>query len=98
MEKDDKMEEVPEAVDNITLDEFVYLVMDYELTDPIDFGTVAVEEKAAFRAVCQGVLETIRNTPKKDRMIVLMVALAKVLLEAEIHKLQRIQYLKPLNF
>lgn len=98
MANNDKIEEHSEGIENITLEQFIDLVKDYESTDPIDFGTVPVKEDDAFRAICEGVLMTLRSTPENERVIVLMVALAKVLLEAEIQKLQTIQYLKPLSF
>lgn len=85
-------------MDDITLEQFVKLVKEYEMTDPIDFGTVPVSEHDAFMIICSGVLDTIRQTPKESQMLVLMISTAKLLLEAEVHKLQRIQYLKPLNF
>ena len=80
----------------LTPKQFYDLVLEYEQSDPIDFGLVSVREEEAFRIICEAVIEIINNqTSAETREIVLAVSLAKVLVENMILQLQRVQDADP---
>ena len=83
------------GINNISLDQFIELVKEYEATDPIDFGMARIKEEEAFSLVCEHITDTLQNTLPGDRELVLAVALAKAMTESMILNMQRTQNVKP---
>jgi hypothetical protein len=77
---------------NLELKEFVDLVMEYELEDPIDFGEVVLDERKAFEIMSDPVLQILKqNQDNPYGELILAIALAKAMTENMILQIQKIQ-------
>jgi hypothetical protein len=62
------------------------LAQEFELSDPIDWGMLAIKEEDAFLFIAQNVCEIINNS--EDKELVAIVAMTKLLVENFVLTLQ----------
>ena len=63
------------------VDFLVELAMECELTDPIDWGLLAITEKQAYQMMASSLLEQFDNVNKEDMMPIILATATKLLVE-----------------
>jgi hypothetical protein len=57
------------------------LAMETELTDPIDWGMLAVDEKTAYKLIASSVLERFDSVSSDDKLIIAQATITKLIVE-----------------
>jgi hypothetical protein len=57
------------------------LASEIEITDPIDWDYLTIEEKHAYELMASSVLEIVNDVPEEERLIVCMAVMTKLLVE-----------------
>ena len=65
----------------ITTSMLVDLAMQAELTDPIDWGQLSMEERQAYTLMATSVIEQMNSLPDDQRVMVAMATMTKLLVE-----------------
>lgn len=65
----------------ITTAMLVDLAMQAEITDPIDWGQLSIEERQAYTLMATSVIEQINGIPEEQRLMVAMATMTKLLVE-----------------
>jgi len=66
----------------LTLNQLVELSQEVEITDPIDWGYLNINENDAYKLIASGILEQYGNLSNKDEQIqMLLIALTKLTVE-----------------
>jgi hypothetical protein len=65
----------------ITTPMLVDLAMQAEITDPIDWAQLSIEERQAFTLMATSVVEQINGIPQEQRLMVAMATMTKLLVE-----------------
>lgn len=65
----------------ITTPMLVDLAMQAEITDPIDWAQLSMEERQAYALMATSVVEQINGIPQEQRLIVAMATMTKLLVE-----------------
>ena len=65
----------------ITASMLVDLAMQAEITDPIDWGLLSMEERQAYTLMATSVIEQINGVPEEQRIMVAMATMTKLLVE-----------------
>ena len=65
----------------ITATMLVDLAMQAELTDPIDWGQLSMEERQAYTLMATSVIEQMNSLPDDQRVMVAMATMTKLLVE-----------------
>jgi hypothetical protein len=65
----------------ITTPMLVDLAMQAEITDPIDWAQLSMEERQAFTLMATSVVEQINGIPEEQRLMVAMATMTKLLVE-----------------
>lgn len=66
---------------NITVDMLADLAMQAEISDPIDWGMLSIEERQAFTLMAASVLDQINSLPEDRKLLVAMATMTKLLVE-----------------
>ena len=66
---------------NITASALVDLAMEAEMTDPIDWGMLSMEERQAYTLMATSVLEQIGDLPAEQQLTVALATMTKLLVE-----------------
>ena len=59
----------------------VDLAMQAEITDPIDWAQLSMEERQAYTLMATSVIEQINGIPEEQRLMVAMATMTKLLVE-----------------
>jgi hypothetical protein len=65
----------------ITTPMLVDLAMQAEITDPIDWAQLSMEERQAYTLMATSVIEQINGIPEEQRLMVAMATMTKLLVE-----------------
>jgi hypothetical protein len=65
----------------ITTAMLVDLAMQAEITDPIDWGQLSIEERQAYTLMATSVIEQIYGIPEEQQLMVAMATMTKLLVE-----------------
>lgn len=65
----------------ITTSMLVDLAMQAEITDPIDWAQLSMEEHQAYTLMATSVIEQINGLPEEQRILVAMATMTKLLVE-----------------
>lgn len=65
----------------ITTPMLVDLAMQAEITDPIDWAQLSIEERQAYTLMATSVVEQINGIPQEQRLMVAMATMTKLLVE-----------------
>ena len=65
----------------ITTAMLVDLAMQAEITDPIDWGQLSIEERQAYTLMATSVIEQIYGIPEEHQLMVAMATMTKLLVE-----------------
>lgn len=65
----------------ITTPMLVDLAMQAEITDPIDWAQLSMEERQAYALMATSVIEQINGIPEEQRLMVAMATMTKLLVE-----------------
>lgn len=65
----------------ITVDMLADLAMQAEITDPIDWGMLSVEERQAYMLMAGTVLDQIAGLPDDRKLLIAMASMTKLLVE-----------------
>lgn len=65
----------------ITTPMLVDLAMQAEITDPIDWAQLSMEERQAYNLMATSVIEQINGIPEEQRLMVAMATMTKLLVE-----------------
>lgn len=65
----------------ITASMLVDLAMQAEITDPIDWGQLSMEERQAYTLMATSVIEQMNGLPDDQRVMVAMATMTKLLVE-----------------
>lgn len=66
---------------NITTTMLVDLAMQAEITDPIEWSQLSIEERQAYTLMATSVIEQINGIPEEQRLMVAMATMTKLLVE-----------------
>jgi len=64
-----------------TIQQLAEIAQEGEMTNPIDWGELAVEEKQAYLMMASQVLDQMESVPEDQRAIVAMATMTKLLVE-----------------
>jgi len=64
-----------------TVEQLADIAMEGEMTNPIDWGELAVEERQAYLMMSSQVLEQMEAIPEDQRAVVAMSTMTKLLVE-----------------
>jgi hypothetical protein len=64
-----------------TATQLAELAMETELTDPIDWGMLAVDEKTAYKLIASSVLERFDSVSSDDKLIIAQATITKLIVE-----------------
>jgi hypothetical protein len=65
----------------ITLEQLADLAYESEITDPIDWDYLMIEERNAYMLMASHVLEMMDDVSQEERLVVCMASLTKLLVE-----------------
>lgn len=65
----------------MNLNQLVELAKEVEITDPIDWGYLTIEETQAYKLMASNVIEILDDIPEDQKMIVAMAVMTKLLVE-----------------
>lgn len=65
----------------MNVNELADLAQQAEITDPIDWGYLRVDEKTAYRLMASSVIEMINNVDDDQKTTILMASMTKLLVE-----------------
>ncbi len=64
-----------------TIAQLAEIAMEGEMTNPIEWGELAVEEKQAYQMMASQVFEQMEGCPEDQRAVVAMATMTKLLVE-----------------
>lgn len=64
-----------------TVAQIAELAMETELTDPIDWGMLSVDELTAYKLIASSVLERFDSVGSDDKLIVAQATITKLIVE-----------------
>lgn len=65
----------------ITPDELADMAMQAEITDPIDWGLLSIEERQAYVMMAASVIEQVNGIKDEQKLLVAMATMTKLLVE-----------------
>jgi hypothetical protein len=65
----------------ITPDELADMAMQAEITDPIDWGLLSIEERQAYIMMAASVIEQVNGIKDEQKLVVAMATMTKLLVE-----------------
>jgi hypothetical protein len=65
----------------ITPDELADMAMQAEITDPIDWGMLSIEERQAYTMMAASVIEQVNGINDDHKLVVAMATMTKLLVE-----------------
>lgn len=65
----------------ITPDSLADLAMQAEISDPIDWGMLSIEERQAYTMMAVSVIEQVNGIKEDQRLVVAMATMTKLLVE-----------------
>jgi hypothetical protein len=66
---------------DITPETIANLAMQAEITDPVDWGMLSIEETQAYNMMANSVKEQMAGIPEDQRLVVAMATMTKLLVE-----------------
>jgi hypothetical protein len=65
----------------ITPDELADMAMQAEITDPVDWGMLSIEERQAYTMMAASVIEQVNGIKDEQKLVVAMATMTKLLVE-----------------